>query len=252
MQLAPQRRNVTEPGRKAPALAFYVRCDVGGNHASLDQERTHTAHRVGQCATFGSDARPAGSDQNGGGQVFLERRGTLLQAIAALVQAVTGKVQRQNRFTTIQAQVNAQVRVDLVHRRALAFGRAQFVDDRVLDLQCTKVGVVDARPVTAEFHRNGAFRFKMVMPLDIEHAVVQVFGVLHREALEYQQHAVGQTRPETQPVSGLHVGRAANGRGVLTGFLQTQRRGFFGKQTFEAFGASKEKFVAIRHVYSRA
>ncbi|EPM89265.1 hypothetical protein A260_05877, partial [Pseudomonas syringae pv. actinidiae ICMP 19068] len=42
------------------------------------------------------------------------------------------------------------------------------------------------------------------------------------------------------------------GRGVLTGFLQTQRRGFFGKQTFEAFGASKEKFVAIRHVYSRA
>ncbi len=127
------------------------------------------------------------------------------------MQAVPGQVEGQNGLTAIQTQVHAQIGVDLVNRRALAIRGAQLVDDRILDLQCTEMGVVDARTMTTEFHRNGAVGFEMILPLDIQYAVVQVFGILHREALEHQQHAVGQARPETQPVSGLHVRRAANG-----------------------------------------
>ncbi|MCY1181901.1 hypothetical protein D9M73_224340 [compost metagenome] len=67
----------------------------------------------------------------------------MLQAIAALVQAVTGQVKRQNGFATIQAQVYAQVRVELVDGRTVALRGAQFVDDGILDLQRAEVGVVD-------------------------------------------------------------------------------------------------------------
>jgi hypothetical protein len=124
MQLAPQRRHMAEPGGEAPALALEVRRHVGGDHRRLDQEGTHTAHRVGQRAAFGGDARPAGTDQDRCRQVFLQRRRALLQAVAALVQAVAGQVEGQDRFATVQAQVHAQVRVDLVDRRAQAFGCA--------------------------------------------------------------------------------------------------------------------------------
>ncbi|MNI15554.1 hypothetical protein D3C73_688540 [compost metagenome] len=143
VEFFPQRRYVTEPGGEAPLLATQVRRHVGGDHGGFHQERADAAHRVGQSAAFGRDTGPAGTDQDGGREVFLERRRTLLQAIAALVQAVTGQVKRQNGFATIQAQVNAQVRVELVDGRTVALRGAQFVDDGVLDLQRAEVGVVD-------------------------------------------------------------------------------------------------------------
>jgi hypothetical protein len=39
---------------------------------------------------------------------------------------------------------------------------------------------------------------------------------------------------------------------MFAGFLEAKRGGFLGKKTFKAFGASEEKFVTIRHEYSRA
>ncbi|MNO71103.1 hypothetical protein D3C76_620070 [compost metagenome] len=184
---------MAEPGTEAPAFALEVGGDIGGDHRCLDQEGTHTAHRVGQRTTFGRDTRPASTDQHRRRQVFLQRRGALLQAVATLVQAVPGQVEGKDGFATVQAQVHAHVRVDLFHRRAQAFAVAQLVDDRVLDLQRTEVGVVDARAMAAELHRQGAVGCQVIGPVDRVHAVVEVVGVLHGEALEYQQHPVGQT-----------------------------------------------------------
>src|SRR5690606_24857914 len=123
-----------------------------------DQERTNPAHRVGQCPAGGGDARPAGTDQNGGGKVFLERRCALLQAVAALVQAVPGQVQREDCLSLVQPQVHTNVRAELVHRGTLASGGAQTVDNRVLDLQGTEMGVVDAGATAAEFNGQAAGR----------------------------------------------------------------------------------------------
>ena len=87
----------------------------------------------------------------------------------------------------------------------------------------------------------------MIGPVDIQHTVVEVFGVLHREALEYQQHTVGQARPEAQAIGGFHVGHAAHGRGVLAGFLKAKPDGFLDQQAFKAFGAGEEEFKTVRH-----
>ncbi len=113
MHLAPQRRHMAEPGTEAPAFALEVGGNIGGDHRGLDQEGTHTAHRVGQRTTFGSNTRPASTDQHRCRQVFLQRRGALLQAVATLVQAVPGQVEGQNGLAAVQAQVHTHVRVDL-------------------------------------------------------------------------------------------------------------------------------------------
>jgi hypothetical protein len=39
---------------------------------------------------------------------------------------------------------------------------------------------------------------------------------------------------------------------VLPGFLEAKRSGFLSEQAFKAFGAGEEKFVMVRHRYSRA
>ena len=114
------------------------------------------------------------------------------------------------------------------------------------------MGVVDARAMAAELDRQGAIGRQVVRPVDGVHAVVQVVGVLHGKTLEHQQHTVGQTRPDAQAVGGFHVGGAADGRGVLTHFVQAKAFGLFGKQAFKTFGAGEVEFETVRHEYSRA
>ena len=130
--------------------------------------------------------------------------------------------------------------------------RSGFVDDGVLDLQGTEVSVVDARAVAAELDGQGTGVEHVVLPLDVQHAVVQVFGILHRETLEHQQHPVRQTRPQAQAVSGFHGRHAAHGRGVLACFFKAKPDGFLDQQAFKAFGASEEDFELIGHWIFRA
>lgn len=243
---------MAQPCGEAPLLTAQVRRHVGGDHPGFDEERTDTAHRVSQRATFGRNARPAGTDQDRCREVFLQRRRALLQAVTALMQAVAGKVEGQDRFAAIQAQVNAQIRVELVDAWAVALRGTQFVDDGVFDFQCAEVGVVDTRTVAAEFNSQGAVGEHVILPLDVEHAVIQVFSVFHREALEHQQHPVGQTRPQAQAISGFHGGHATHGGGVLASFFKAKPDGFLDKQAFKAFGASEEEFETIGHGISRA
>ncbi len=121
-----------------------------------------------------------------------------------------------------------------------------------LTFKAPKWGVVDPRTVAAEFHRQGAVGQHVVLPVDIQHAVVEVLGILHREALEHQQHPIGQARPQAQAIGRLHVGHAAHGRSVLTRLLKAKPDGFLDQQAFKAFGTGEEEFVTIRHGNTKA
>ncbi|MCY1354067.1 hypothetical protein D9M69_404260 [compost metagenome] len=247
MQLLPQCRHMAQPVGEAPALALEVGGHVGGHHRRLHQEGTDAAHGVGQRPALGGDPRPAGADQDGRGQVFLQRRRALLQAVAALVQAVAGEVEGEDRLTLLQAQVDAHVGVDLVDRRPFAAGGAQLVHHRVLDLERTEMGVVDARAMAAELDRERAAGHQVIVPVHRQHALVELLGVPHREALEHQQHPVGQAGPEAQAVGGLQVTLATHRSHLLAHVLQAEARGLFGQQAFKALRAGEEKFVVVRH-----
>ena len=252
MQFFPQRRHMTEPVGKPPALALEIRGDIGRHQRRLDEEGTHPAHGVGQSAALGGDTRPTGTDQHGRGKVLLERCGALLQTITTLVQAMPRQIQRQHGLAPVEAQVHAQIRVELVDARPLARAGAQAVDDSVLDLQCAEMRVVDAGTMATELDGQTARRLQMITPVHGLNTLIQLLGAAHGEARQHQQHAVSQTRPEAQPISHLQIALPADRRGLLARLFQTETARLFQQQAFDPLGAGKYDFVTLGHEQSSA
>ncbi|VFT10908.1 Uncharacterised protein [Pseudomonas aeruginosa] len=248
VELAPQRRHVPQPIAEAPALAPEVRRDIGSHQRRLDQEGADAAHRVGQGTALGGDLRPAGTDQHRRRQVLLQRRGALLQTIAALVQAMPGEVQGEGRLAAVKVQVDAHVRIDLVHRRASAGALAQVVDDRILDLQRPEMSVVDARALAAELHRQRAAGVQVVFPVHRVDRHVHGLGVLHRESRQHQQDPVGQARPQAEAIGHLQAALSAHRRHLGARLVQAEPLRLFEEQAFQAFRAGQKQFVNISHI----
>lgn len=248
VELAPQRRHVPQPIAEAPALALEVRRDIGSHQRRLDQEGADATHRVGQGTALGGDLRPAGTDQHRRRQVLLQRRGALLQTIAALVQAMPGEVQGKGRLAAVEVQVDAHVRIDLVHRRTSAGALAQVVDDRILDLQRPEMGVVNARALAAELHRQRAAGVQVVFPVHRVDRHVHGLGVLHRESRQHQQDPVGQARPQAEAIGHLQAALPAHRRHLGARLVQAEPLRLFEEQAFQAFRAGQKQFVNISHI----
>ncbi|MNP27016.1 hypothetical protein D3C76_1199020 [compost metagenome] len=160
---------------------------------------------------------------------------------------MASKVEGKDGLALLQAQVDAHVGVELVDRGAHPFGSAQLVHHRVLDLERTEMGVIDARAMAAELYGERAAGHQVIVPVHLQHTLVKLLGVPHREALEHQQHAVGQAGPEAQAVGGLQVSLATHCSHLLADVLQAEAHGLFGQQALQALRAGEEKFVVVRH-----
>ena len=224
--LLPQHRHMLLPTAEAPVLALQVGRHIGGHQRSLDQEGTGAAHRVGECPARLGQRRPASADQNRRGQVLLQRRCALLQAITPLVQTGAGQVERQLHLATMAMHIDAQIRAYLVDAGTTAIGATQLVHHSVLDLECAKVGVVDAGQAAGEVDGQGAIDSQVITPVDHLHAGVQVLGSAGKKTLEHQQHTVTQTRPETQSVTQLDIPLYRHAGDGLLGRLGAQSEHF--------------------------
>src|SRR5690606_6909367 len=113
------------------------------------------------------------------------------------------------------------------------------------------MSVVDSRAMATELHCQRAARLQMLGPVDPVNAVIERFGVCRGEAVEYQQHAVRESRPEAQPIRHLQRGRTTIGAGLLRCHSRPMTHGLFEQQAFETLGAGEDKFVAVGHGISR-
>ncbi|MNN06627.1 hypothetical protein D3C81_1194240 [compost metagenome] len=109
------------------------------------------------------------------------------------------------------------------------------------------MGVVDARATAGELHRQAARGQHVFAPVDRAHGLVQRLGVIHREAAEHQQHAVGQPRPQAQAIGGFHAALPLHGGHLGAPFEQAQVGGFLEQQGFQALGAGQNERVQIGH-----
>lgn len=98
------------------------------------------------------------------------------------------------------------------------------------------MGIVDARAATTELHCQTAGRLQMVGPVDCVNPLVKRLGIYRGETADHQQHAVGQARPQAEPVSHLQRTEAANRGCLLATLLQSKRSGFLEQQAFEPLG----------------
>jgi len=109
------------------------------------------------------------------------------------------------------------------------------------------MGVVDARATPTELHRQAAGGQEMLMPVNRMYTLVEFFGVAQWEARHHQQHTVGQTRPQTQPVRGFHAGLATHRCHLLAGLFQAEPTRLFQQQALKAFRASQVQLKLLRH-----
>ena len=86
-------------------------------------ERAGAAHRVDEAerravaGSRGDEPGPAGAQQDRRREVLLQRRGALRPAIAAPVQALAGKIDRERRDVAVEMQVQLHIGRRDVDRR---------------------------------------------------------------------------------------------------------------------------------------
>ena len=68
----------------------------------------------------------------------------------------------------------------------------QRINNCILDLERTKVAVVDGLTGAGEINRQRTFAVQMVAPVDALDGGIELIGAAHRITAKHQQHAVGQ------------------------------------------------------------
>ena len=191
-QPLPERRHVLQPATEPPALTLQVGCDIGRHQGGFDQKGTRATHGVGQGFPGCRAAWPVGAQQDCGSQVFLQWRGALLQTVATLMQAGAGQVHRQLHLTVTAVHIQAQIRLHPINARALAIRLAQLINQRILDLECAEMRVVDTRQATAEINRQRAVGGQVIGPVNRADTLIQGRRILCGETRQYQEHPIGQ------------------------------------------------------------
>ena len=191
------------PAQEPETLAQQPRGDIRSHQRPLQGQGPRAAHGIDQGPAGGGRLRPAGAQQDGGGEVLLERRLRPFLPVAAPVQALPGEVEAQGRLVAQQAQVEAQVRPSRIDGGAHAAALAKLVDDGVLDLQGGIARVGDRRAGDVGVDGQGARGIEMVAPVDLAHPLIEGLGGGRRKDRQAEEHPAGQPRPEADPVADL-------------------------------------------------
>ena len=204
-QRLPDGGIVSVPTQKSIVGPVEAGCAVTGNERRFNRQGTGAAHQVHKRpARFGS-RRPAGAQQNGGGKIFLERSRHRVHAITAPVQTLAGKIDTERCDIRVHIHIDTHIRFIGRYRRPHTGTFAKLIDNRVLDLECTVMGVRDRGTVGVELHCQGSVLIEMRGPINATHAVIKRLRCRCRKLGKWQQYAIGDPRPQTNPVSECQI-----------------------------------------------
>ena len=165
---------VPRPAEKSEVVPARARCDAGGDHRRLDDQRARAAHGIEELARVGALLRPAGAQQDARRQVLAQWRFAGLAAIAAPVQTFAGKIDGHRHLRPVGMRVHA-------HRGSLGRdvgtatgGIAQLIADRVLETQRAKPRVRDGRMFAGEVAGERARRIDVSAPVDGARRLVEL------------------------------------------------------------------------------
>ncbi len=204
-QALPKGRIVAAPAQEAEIPAFQGGRRVRGDQGGLGEKGAGTAHGVEQRAAALVDVRPAGAQQHGGGDIFLERGAAALESIAAPVQALAGEVHRQQCGVALDMQMQQHVGAFRLDVRAFAGGVAQIVAHRVLQQLRTIQGVTDGFVAAAAIAGERRPRGQMFAPVDAFDAFIHRLRTARVEGSQAQQHAGCGARPQAGAVPASSV-----------------------------------------------
>ena len=239
----PLRLVVAPPVLEAESLATQPRGNIRDHHGAFKQQRARAAHRVDQSPAARGDSGPVGAQQDRRRQVFLQRRRSPAQAVAALVQAAPGKIQRQHGLLATQSYINADVRVFAGHRRASPQLVGKPVDDRVLAALGAELGVANLAIFTGKIDGEALLRAEQRRPVHRLQCPVEAVAVCSRQPGNGQQHAIGKPRPQAGAIGQRHRATEVDPRHGFPGRGGAKARQFRRQQRLKALRTGRKPLV---------
>src|SRR5215470_14632652 len=227
-QPGPQRGIVSAPVEKTEILARQSRCMVGGDERRLDTQCSRATERIEKlrrrfARAPGADARqllPAGAQHYPRRDVLLQRRLAGRCAITTAVQALAREIDGQRDLRTLGVGMHAHVRPRACHVRTGAGGRAQRIDDAVLELQRTELGMRDRWMAPAEIAGERGTGSELRGPVEGGDRGVKFARIVRLEARELQVHTVRGARPQAGAVRALERAREGHLQRALAHVLR--------------------------------
>ena len=228
-QSLPKFGVVAAPARESEVVTGQRRRGVSRDQRRFDEKRSGPAHGIHQHAAGVVDGRPSGAQQHGCGHVFLQRRTTALDAIAAPVQAFAGKVHRHQRGGPFHVQMQQHVGTLGLDVRTFAGRIAQVVAHRIFEQLRTINGVTNRLVAAAAFARERRARCKMLAPIDALDGFKQAFRAARIDGAHAQQDPRRRARPQAGAVADFERALKLDVMAALTNVARAELRQFLGQ-----------------------
>ena len=184
--------SVAEPTEETKVASTNPWCHIGRHQRRFNHQRAGSAHGIDQRSAILEDFRPPGAQQHGAGQVFLERRFALANAIAAPMQGRAGQIQREQGTILAQQQVQPYARLFEVNAGTIAVAIAELVDYRILDLLRQVARVPHQAGIAHCIDGQGAVFSQVCGPVDRLHAIIKRVFVGGGKLAQGHEDATGQ------------------------------------------------------------
>ena len=135
---------MTQPAIETPGASVQSRRPTRSHHGSLYQQGARAAHGIDQGLSLLQQFRPTAAQQDGGGQILLQRRLAGVSTIAALVQTGARQVDPDGDPPTVHPHIDTHVRGPGIDIGPFLTPTAKYVDNGVFAALGTKLGIADA------------------------------------------------------------------------------------------------------------
>ena len=242
---------MSAPTREAEVLAIERRRRVRRNQGTFGEKGAGAAHGIEQHAAAFTNGGPACAQQHGGRDILLERRAAALAPIAAPMQALAGKIHRQQCRRPFDVQVQQHVGTFRLDVRALARGIAQIVADRVLEQLGTVDGVPDGFVAAAAITGKRRAGRQVFAPVDAFDGFVHRFRAAGIDRSQAQVHAGCGARPEAGSIPHLERALKFHIMTALANVVRAELREFLGQHRRRAHRCGRDPIAhVVVHVQS--
>ena len=229
-------------------LAEQAWSHVAGYQRSLDEQRTASAHGVNEIRL----ARPARHQNHTCGQHLVQRGLDALLTIAATMQRLAARVERQRAFTLSgghvgNVDVQTHVGIGYTDVRTVARLFAELVDNGVLHLVGYEFRVAE---FFREYHRvdgKGLVQCQILCPVDILHTLVDVVCRQGLEVFDGFQNTDGRMQLEISAIHQLLIARKGHHSASYRYILSAQLRQFVRQDRFQSHKGLGDHFKCLCH-----
>ena len=233
------------PALEGESLAVDAGVDVCGDEGGLDEEGARAAHGVDQ----GALAAPAAAQDDAGGQDFVDGSLGLGHAVAALVERLARRVERENHILAVDVDVDHHVGVLEAHAGALVLAVAVLepVDDGVLDAVCYESGVLELVGICDGVDREGFIDGEHGRPVEFLCVLIEAVGVAGAKFVERLEDAQCRAALQVCPVKSLEVALKRHHAASRHYIFGSNRAQFLGQHLFQALESLGHHFKFLFH-----